>query len=80
MVPSVKDNMLLFSSVLASNGLGTGLLTISNYRCHLDVLWLVGLRLTIAQFQWALPRSPHRSFDRLLPTVPRSLVENEAAM
>ena len=49
MVPSVKDNaLLLLSSVLTSNGHGTGLLTISNYRCRLDVLRLVGLRLAIA--------------------------------
>ena len=74
MVPSIKDNaLLLLSSVLTSNGSGTGILTISNYRCHLDVLRLVGLRLAIAQglwFQWALSRSPHRSLDRLPPTDP----------
>lgn len=76
-VSSVQDNaLLLFRSVLASNGLSTrGLLTISKYRCHLDVL-LVGLRLAIAQFQWALPWSPHRSLDRLLPTFSGA---NEAA-
>ena len=53
-VSSVQKNvLLLFFSVLASNGLHTRLLTM--YRCRLNILELpvVGQRLAIT-FQWAL--------------------------
>ena len=66
-VSNVQNNtLLLFFSVLASNGLHTRLLTM--YRCRLNILELpvVGQRLAIT-FQWSLSWPPYRALDRLLP-------------
>ena len=70
-VSSVQNNaLLLFFSVLASNGLHTRLLTV--YRCRLNILELpvVGQRLAVT-FQWALSWPPYRTLYRLLPTFGR---------
>ena len=67
-VSSIQNNaLLLFFSVLVSNGLHTRLLTM--YRCRLNILDLpvVGQRLAIT-FQWALSWPPYRTLYRLLPT------------
>ena len=70
-VSSVQNNaLLLFFSVLPSNGLHTRLLTM--YRCRLNILELpvVGQRLTIT-FEWAFSWPPYRVLYCILPTFGR---------